>query len=254
MYYDDAVWFTENHFTRIHARWVSGEEWETVTVDEGNPRVDEEETTKPWVGHPGSVFDDNDATKIRFFNFLVGTPTSDPLVWIPPDPPPFQTFRAIPVSRSALHLLFVRVKAAVPTGYSGHFRVEYTRADGAVITALSNTRYYDGYVRVAADVLEVRLVGEGDWIWEKNQSEIWLDYYIFRPYFVAPSRVYGVAPGGRVVNFCIPRTYDDRDTSLLSVQTSVELQDLMTVPPGHPFQSAFHVFTSLGWRSLVVYE
>lgn len=245
MYYDHAAWVTENNFTRIHAKWETSEEWRTVTVDDGSPQVDEDHTDKLWIGNPDALFDDNESLRIRLHNNnLHGSANA------------CQTFRAIPTTGTALHLLYVRLKATVPYadgGYYGHFRLEYTREDGVVITALSNTKSYDGYVRIVDNVLEVRLVAETEQ-YDHELDYLWLDFYVMRPYFVSPSRVYGKLPDGREVPFCRPRTFDNNNYGFVNVQTSVEEQSLMTVPAGHPFGSAFSVCTTRGDMRLVIYE
>lgn len=252
-YYDAAVWVEENtRFSRIHARFVPGKEWQDVDVDDGIPQVDSEASTKPWVVDSGALFDDDDVTRVR-----MGTSR------LLSEGPAYQTFRAYPVSAyhtpSVRHLLYVRLKAKIfyrdfglSSGYFGYFRLEYVREDGTVITALNNTRDFDGYVRIAADVREVRLVAEGEQD-GPSHSFVGIDFYIMRPYFVSPSRVYGKLADGRVVAFCQTHTFDVGN-SMVGVQTSVGEQRLMTVPTGHPFGSGFKVCTSRGIMELVAYE
>lgn len=239
MYYDMAVWKSENNFSRIHAQWEPDKEWQVVEVNDGNAQVDEDYTTKPWVGNPSSLYDDDAGTRVRLHNNVLNRGGLKA----------YQTFRIIPNTGSSLHLLYVRLKATIPD--YGYFRLEYTRSDGTVITALGNTKDYDGNVRVADDVVEVRLVAEGE------DKEYWnfvtIDFYMMRPYFVARSRVYGKLPDGREIVFCIPKTIENGIQDC-RVQTSDGEQALMTVSSGHQFASPFKIKTSKGEKALVVYE
>ncbi len=246
MYYDYPAWVTENNFTRLHSQWAENLAYDTVECDEGIPQVDDEATTKPWVGNPNCVFDDNDSTFIRYFNTLLSR-----------EGVAHETFRVLPVQgQQVMHILYIRLKAAIPyiSGrYLGSLRVEYTNAAGQTIVALPECLNFDGWLDIADDVLELRLIGSGVQNGE-YYNDLNFDFYVLRPYLVGRSRVHGILSDGREVAFCTPRTYDSDFHSSACFSTPGGEQILMTVPPWHPYASSYRVCTRYGERALVVYK
>lgn len=263
-YVDNPTWVSDQVFDRIHANWDTGA-FVDVDQDADSPSV--ESYTKPRAEKgPVVMWDDQPGTYIIFRNFCrPGAGEHDGHA--------HQTFKAVVrpwtdssgSTRYDRHCLFLRLKADISpekdygptTLYPGNLYVKYVRSDGAVITALGPVKSYDGYLKIAANVREIQLIGVSELLPAPYDyfEEVQVGFYMMRPYFVSPSNFHCYLPGSGYTRFCRPQTFDDGRSYYIGCKNSQnDYEALWLVGIDHPFASKFRVCTPSGDMALVAYE